>query len=139
MATARQIIAMLSSHNQGDSEQFLSIALQVAAAEADRGRNQVAEQLRKLVDSARSKQDGSAARKPSSAAIPIARPRGELQNLLDATYPRNELTMLCYQNQHATGWTAWCTNSDNGTDCAPLANHPPPASYWLDLPVPGRP
>jgi hypothetical protein len=33
MATARHIIALLSSHNQDDEEQCLSIALQVAANE----------------------------------------------------------------------------------------------------------
>ncbi|MEA2692213.1 MAG: hypothetical protein QOJ16_1600 [Acidobacteriota bacterium] len=48
MATARQIIALLSSHNQGDEEQFLSIALQVAANEARRGRKEVADELRRL-------------------------------------------------------------------------------------------
>lgn len=83
VATARQIIAMLSSHNQGDEEQFLSIALQVAAAEARRGRKQVADELRQLVDNARQVRVKSA----SEVAIPITRPRGELQNLLAATYP----------------------------------------------------
>jgi SpoVK/Ycf46/Vps4 family AAA+-type ATPase len=92
MATTRQIIALLSSHNQGDEEQFLSIALQVAANEARRGRKDVADELRRLVEAAREQKERPAARRSaagsSDVAIPISRPRGELQNLLVATYPK---------------------------------------------------
>jgi SpoVK/Ycf46/Vps4 family AAA+-type ATPase len=94
MATARQIVALLSSHNQGDEEQFLSIALQVAADEARRGRREVADELKKLVDAARQRKPDDDA-KPKTArsnvAIPISRPRGELQNLLLASYPKTRL------------------------------------------------
>jgi len=93
MATARQIIALLSSHNQGDEEQFLSIALQVAANEARRGRKEVADELRHLVDTARQRKERPT--RPSGvgadAAVPISRPRGELQSLLAVTYPRVRL------------------------------------------------
>jgi len=89
MATAKQIIALLSSHVQGDQEQFLSIALQVAAEEARRGRAEAAEELRRLVDEARQRKDRL--RLGSDVAIPIARPRGELQNLLAVSYPRTTL------------------------------------------------
>jgi SpoVK/Ycf46/Vps4 family AAA+-type ATPase len=90
MATARHIIALLSSHNEGDEEQFLSIALQVAATEAQRGRKDVADELRRLVDAARKHRASviSHVAPRSDVAIPIARPRGELQNLLLATYPK---------------------------------------------------
>jgi SpoVK/Ycf46/Vps4 family AAA+-type ATPase len=95
MATARQIIALLSSHNQGDEEQFLSIALQVAANEARRGRKEVADELRRLVDAARQHKARPAPRSngggAGDVAIPISRPRGELQNLLTATYPKTRL------------------------------------------------
>ena len=91
MATARQIIALLSSHNQGDVEQFLSIALQVAASEARRGRKEVADELRRLVETARQKERPGLRSTPGGGgdvAIPITRPRGELQHLLIATYPK---------------------------------------------------
>jgi SpoVK/Ycf46/Vps4 family AAA+-type ATPase len=95
MATARQIIALLSSHNQGDEEQFLSIALQVAANEARRGRKEVADELRRLVEAARQQKDRPTVRRPigggGEVAIPISRPRGELQNLLVASYPKVRL------------------------------------------------
>jgi SpoVK/Ycf46/Vps4 family AAA+-type ATPase len=91
MATARQIIALLSSHNQGDEEQFLSIALQVAANEARRGRREVSDELRRLVDVARQRKNTHLIRPAGGASdvtIPIARPRGELQNLVTAIYPK---------------------------------------------------
>lgn len=93
MATARQIIALLSSHAQGDEEQFFSIALQVAANEARRGRREVAEELRQLVDRARQARARPSPRiqSGSDVAIPISRPRGELQGLLTATYPKTRL------------------------------------------------
>lgn len=93
MATARQIVALLSSHAQGDEEQFFSIALQVAASEARRGRMEVAEELRKAVDRARQRRARGAAVTSAHAdvAIPINRPRGELQGLLSAAYPKSKL------------------------------------------------
>ena len=93
MATARQIIALLSSHAQGDEEQFFSIALQVAASEARRGRREVAEELRKMVDKARQAKPRPQHKQVtgSDVAIPISRPRGELQSLLTATYPKTKL------------------------------------------------
>lgn len=95
MATAQQIIAMLSSHVQRDEEQFLSIALQVAANEARRGRKEVADELCRLVAAARKNADRDSHRRvttgSSDVAIPISRPKGELQNLLAATYPKTRL------------------------------------------------
>lgn len=95
MATAQQIIALLNSHVQGDQEQFLSIALQVAAGEARSGRKDTADQLRRLVQAARS---GAAQRatvkSAESGAIPLARPRGELQTLLSTQYPKLRLSQM---------------------------------------------
>ncbi len=97
MATARQIIALLNSHVQGDEEQFLAIALQVAANEARRGRKDVSEELKRLVDAARQGKPRSMRATAGTPAvtgdvpIPISRPRGELQNLLATTYPKLKL------------------------------------------------
>lgn len=97
MATAQQIIALLSSHNQGDEEQFLSIALQVAAAEARRGRQDVADELKTLVDAARkhkSRIKGLSSRPGEQVAIPISKPRGELESLLTVVYPKSQMQDL---------------------------------------------
>lgn len=93
MASAQQIIALLNSHVQGDQEQFLSIALQVAAGEARAGRRDTADQLRRLVQKARNEAAGAKLELAKEAgAIPIARPRGELQNLVSVQYPRLHLS-----------------------------------------------
>jgi SpoVK/Ycf46/Vps4 family AAA+-type ATPase len=94
MATARQIIALLNSHVEGDREQFLSIALQVAATEAQRGRREVADELKRLVDRAREKDRQTAGEgrgRKANVPIPIAQARGELDNLLVSSLPQTRL------------------------------------------------
>ena len=46
-------LAMLRSRAAGDEEQFFTIALQVAAAEARQGHRSLAEELREAVEKAR--------------------------------------------------------------------------------------
>lgn len=94
MATAQQIIALLNSHVQGDQEQFLSIALQVAAGEARSGRKETAQQLRRLVQAARDETARGGPTHDQQPAIPIARPRGELQTLLSVGYPKVRLSHM---------------------------------------------
>ena len=53
MPSAKQIIALVKSHVQGDDERFFSLALQLAASEARLGHYGVAEELKKLLDQAR--------------------------------------------------------------------------------------
>ena len=87
MATAKQIVALLNSHLQGDSEQFLSVALQVAAAEARQGRRETAEEIKRLIDKAREK----SLKVQGRPIVAIVRPKGELENVLSASYPRIKL------------------------------------------------
>jgi SpoVK/Ycf46/Vps4 family AAA+-type ATPase len=85
MTTADQIKALLTSHAEGDSAQFYSIAMQIAAAEARMGRGKFAEELRALIDKAKT-------RLPVSAGpIPLNRPRGELADLLSVSYPKTKI------------------------------------------------
>jgi SpoVK/Ycf46/Vps4 family AAA+-type ATPase len=100
MATARQIVALVSSLNQGDDEQFFSIALQVAAAEAKRGRVSVANELRELVNQGRDrKRIEKVSGRATDTVIPITKPRGELQQLLHAITPRARLSDLFLKNE----------------------------------------
>lgn len=78
MSNAKQILALLRSRAEGDDEQFYSIALQVAAAEARQGHRTTADELRAAVDDARSKLSRGA-----SVPIPFSRPRGDLESLID--------------------------------------------------------
>ena len=80
MATSEQIKALLQSHGTGDDERFYAIALQVAAAEARRGHEALAAEIKKLVDQA--KQSKS---KPgiSPSIFHVAQPQGEAAELLE--------------------------------------------------------
>ena len=73
---------MLHSRAEGDDEHFYSIALQIAASEARQGRRSSAEALRAAVEAAR----GTG--KPSSVAVHLARPRGDLEGLIEFREPR---------------------------------------------------
>lgn len=83
MSTARQIVALLKSHVEGDDAQFLSVAMQVAAQEARQGHGKIAQEIRALIDQA--KEGKSAVRR--TGAIPLAQPKGELAALLSVAYP----------------------------------------------------
>lgn len=95
--SAKQIVALLNSHIDGDDEQFLSIALQVAADEVRAGRTEEAERLKRLVQKARDqrRQGGPGGRSP----IPLARPRGELQGLVESTYPKITLDNMVLSSE----------------------------------------
>jgi SpoVK/Ycf46/Vps4 family AAA+-type ATPase len=91
--STKQLVALLNSHIEGDEEQFLSIALQIAAQEARQGHVDDAEKLKRLVQKARDhRRTGSIAR--GQAPIPLVRPRGELQGLVESTYPKITLASM---------------------------------------------
>ncbi len=83
MANTRKILAMIESRASDDDERFFSIALQVAAAEARSGRREIAEEIRKAVADARAGHGSKA-----SVPVPFARPRGDMDELLDLRAPR---------------------------------------------------
>ncbi len=87
MATAKQIVALLQSHLQGNSEQFLSVALQVAASEARQGHQEIAEEIRRLIDKGREQ----SLKLQGRAVVPLIKPRGELENILSASYSNIKL------------------------------------------------
>ena len=87
MSSGEQIKALLKSHVDGDDDRFFSVAMQVAAHEARRGHGRLAEELRTLIDRAKSKPG-------AGAPVPIGRPRGELANLLEVSYPSARLGQI---------------------------------------------
>ena len=84
MASAAQLKALLQSHLDGDDERFFSVAMQVAAHEARLGHGKLAKDLRAMIDVAKSLP-------ASGPSLPGGRPRGELQNLLEVSYPKSRL------------------------------------------------
>ncbi|GAB3781443.1 AAA family ATPase [Dyella agri] len=89
----KHLLALLNSHIEGDEEQFLSIVLQAAAQEARQGRLDEAEKLKRLVQRARDQQRTG---RPAGGQtpIPLARPRGELQGLIESAYPKVTLANM---------------------------------------------
>ena len=87
MASGNQLKALLKSHLEGDDQRFFSVAMQVAAHEARSGHGKLAEELRALIDEAKSLHGLSTPNKP----VPISRPRGDLANLLSVSYPKSRL------------------------------------------------
>lgn len=84
MASAEQLKALLKSHLEGDDQRFFSVVMQVAAHEAKLGHGKLAEELRALIDKAKS-------RRGSAQPIPISQPRGELAGFLAVSYPKARL------------------------------------------------
>jgi hypothetical protein len=86
MSSGEQLKALLRSHIDGDEAQFLSIAMQMAAHEAKLGHGKLAKELRDLIDRAKIEK-GAGTNKP----IPFVKPRGELSDVLSASYPKLKL------------------------------------------------
>jgi SpoVK/Ycf46/Vps4 family AAA+-type ATPase len=89
MPSADQIKALIRAFTQGDDAQFHSVAMQIAAAEARNGHGKFAEELRDLIDRAKVRVPS-----PSPSPIPLARPRGEVSELLSVSYPETRLPDL---------------------------------------------
>lgn len=90
MARADQFKALLRAYAGDEESQFLSVALQVAAEEAQRGHNKLAAELRDLIDEARARQKPRLSARP----VPLAQPKGELGELLTVQYPRQHLAQM---------------------------------------------
>ena len=96
--STKQILRLLNSHIDGDEDQLLSIALQIAAQEARQGRPEEAEKLKRLVQKAREQRHAG---KPAGGQtpIPLARPRGELQGLVESAYPKVTLPSMVLSDE----------------------------------------
>jgi len=81
MANASQIKSLLRSHSSGDDERFYAVAMQVAAAEARKGHQRLAEELRALVHQARK---NASTQKTKENVLNLSTPQGEASDLLEA-------------------------------------------------------
>jgi SpoVK/Ycf46/Vps4 family AAA+-type ATPase len=96
MASAEQLKALIKSHIEGDESHFYSVAMQMAAHEARLGHGKLAQDLRALIDEAKkNKPRTSAFNKP----IPLAKPRGELSSLLQASYPKLRISDMVLEKE----------------------------------------
>ena len=78
--SADHIKALVRSHAAGDDDSFYAVAMQVAARAARQGHNRLADDLKQTIDTSR--------RKPVVRGVTsIAQPRGELADLVTASFP----------------------------------------------------
>lgn len=98
MASAEQLKALVKSHIERDDRQFFSVAMQVAAHEAKSGHGKLAEELRDMIDAAKSR---ALQGDQPGKLVPLARPRGELANVLSVTYPKDRLVDIVLDLQVA--------------------------------------
>lgn len=75
------IKALLRSHADGDDRSFYAVMTQIAAQEARRGHNRLASELKQAIEGAKGE---SVAQR---TVTPIARPRGDLADLVTAEFP----------------------------------------------------
>lgn len=75
------IKALLKSHASGDDSSFYAVMAQIAAQEARRGHNRLAAELKKSIEGAKTQPVAS------RTVTPIARPRGDLADLVAASFP----------------------------------------------------
>jgi SpoVK/Ycf46/Vps4 family AAA+-type ATPase len=91
MSSARHLITLLKTHVRGDEEEFLSVAMELAAREARQGHMKVAEQIRELVDQARTK---ATLLQNSTGSVVVLQPRGEMAGLLSVVQPTIRLASM---------------------------------------------
>lgn len=89
VANAEHLKALVQSHIAGDETRFEAVTLQVAAKAARQGQHQLASDLKKLLESTR--RDVVPPRRGVTA---LAKPRGEIAELVTASYPETRLADL---------------------------------------------
>jgi SpoVK/Ycf46/Vps4 family AAA+-type ATPase len=88
MPNARHVLALLKTHIRGDDQEFMSVAMQVAAQEARQGHVKLAEQIRDLIDRAKHE------RTHSQQRLLVLEPKGDLASLITLQEPTARLTSL---------------------------------------------
>ena len=76
MASAEQLKALLRSHLEGNDDQFISVAMQVAAHEARLGHGKLATDLRDIIDQAKSRREAGISGADQPAARRVGQPPG---------------------------------------------------------------
>ena len=93
MASAQQLIGLVKSHAEGDEARFYDLAIQLAAAEEQKGHKRLAADLRRWAESIEGR-DVKPRVPEANKVSPLAAPRGGLAEILAATYPRERISEL---------------------------------------------
>lgn len=101
MPTSAQLKALFESFSESDEQRFYAAAMQIAAHEARNGHNELARQLRELIDEAKRKST-QADKGIFPRQVPIVQPQGELANLFAASYPKTRLNDMVLPEEIAS-------------------------------------
>jgi hypothetical protein len=132
MASSEQLKALIKSHISRDDGHFYSVAMQMAAHEAKLGHGKLAEELRDLIDAAKTRlgQDSSGKLVPIASSLSnLAKPRGELANLLTVAYPANRLGDMVLDDL-ASSCSALLKSNDYWLVLKNMGSHPVASCYW---------
>lgn len=94
MAAAEKIKHLIKSFAENDEVRFYSIAMQIAASEARKGHTNVANELKELVNNAKSKRSSSAV--SNVLQHPVSKELKEIQDLIELvphTYALNDMVL----------------------------------------------
>ena len=103
MATSEQVKALIRSHYEGDSERFVTVALQIAAHEAKAGHASVARDIRGYVDRAKRRHGilpGVNVNPDLSEMLLQTRPVEHLSDLIVHEKLRDRLTRILGEYRH---------------------------------------
>jgi SpoVK/Ycf46/Vps4 family AAA+-type ATPase len=95
MADISQIKSLIKSYSESDDSRFYATAMQIAAAEARKGNAEVAEELKKLIDKAKTNQRHSQA---LLKTMPVNAAQKELNDLLELVHPKEKLKDMVLSN-----------------------------------------
>jgi SpoVK/Ycf46/Vps4 family AAA+-type ATPase len=93
-ANAEHLKALIQSHMSGDETRFEAVTLQVAAKAARQGQHQLALDLKKLLESTRREVVS-----PRRGITALAQPRGDVADLVTASYPETQLADLVVSDE----------------------------------------
>ena len=91
MPAAKQVIALLAGHLEGDDARVRTVALQIASSEARQGHVRAADALRKLLDAPRDPSPALGAPSSSAPTNLALRTGGDLEGLVTVSQPRTRL------------------------------------------------
>lgn len=94
MTTSVQIKALLRSYKENDRERFKSVAIQIAADEAQRGHEKLAEEIREIIE----KFEDTNNKVVSLFSRPQPSSQGELSGLFESSYSKAKLTDLILED-----------------------------------------
>lgn len=102
MATAEQVKTLIKTHFDSDPERFSTIALQIAAHEARQGHGGVANEIRVIVDQAKSKPVRITFHRELEDLVLESKPRHRLSELVVSDSLKNRIQRILkeYKQQH---------------------------------------